>query len=351
MRITFVLPSPVRTPIGGAKVVYAHARGLAARGHEVVVVEPRRQGGGMRDLFRDGAIRLMDRLHRVGEGPYYTAPGVETIRVPDVRAGVVPDADVVIATGCQTAPWVNRLPPEKGRPVYFIQGYETFIRKDASASWHLPMARITCATWLRRAIEAAGEVVLGVVPNAVDPGEFFLEAPSFGRTASVLMHYHRHPVKGPREGAAVLARLAARLPALRVDVFSARPPLHRLPRGVQVHIRPGIPALRALYNRSAVLLHTSRSEGWGLVPMEAAACGCAVAGFGNEGVREYLVDGQSARLVPVGDVEKLADAAAALLTDEHERVRLAEAARRHVVTFSWEESTARFEGLLQQALR
>ena len=37
--------------------------------------------------------------------------------------------------------------------------------------------------------------------------------------------------------------------------------------------RPPVDALRALYNGAAVFLHPSRSEGFPLVPMEAAACG------------------------------------------------------------------------------
>jgi glycosyltransferase involved in cell wall biosynthesis len=198
------------------------------------------------------------------------------------------------------------------------------------------MHKITCARWLAREIEEAGETVLGVVPNAVDPREFFLEAPIETRGPRVVALYHRHPVKGPDVLIAALDRLRAAMPEVRADVIAARPPSHRLPPWVDVHLRLPIASLRALYNRAAVVLHTSRSEGWGLVPMEAAACGCAVAATANEGVREYLADGETMRVD--------------LLWHPDERIRLARAAGEAVARYRWPELTARFEALLQRGV-
>jgi glycosyltransferase involved in cell wall biosynthesis len=347
VRITFVLPAPVRIPMGGAKVVYAHAAGLAARGHEVVVVGPRRAGEGVAARAREAAVRLRDRLHAVADAPYYEAAGVRTLVVPSASARWVPDGDAVIATGAQTTPWVHTLPHTKGVKAYFIQGLETFITAGVRDTWHLQMHRITCAHWLRRAVEASGAPVLGVVPNAIDPAEFFLERPIEGRARRVVALYHRHEVKGPDVLLDVLGRLRAAMPGVEADVFAARPPSHRLPPWVRVHVRPSTAALRAIYNGAAVLLHTSRSEGWPLVPMEAAACGCAVAATANEGIREYFADGETMRAVPPGDAAALAEAAGGLLADLEARTRLAEAARRAVGQLSWETSTARFEALLQ----
>ena len=347
MRITFVLPAPIRIPMGGAKVVYAHAAGLAARGHEVVVLGPRRAGEGVRARAREHAVRLRDRWHGVADAPYYDAPGVTTSVVPGASARWVPDSDAVIATGVQTAPWVHALPPSKGTKAYFVQGLETFADAGARATWQLPMHRITCAKWLRDVVEEAGAPVLGVVPNALDPDEFFLERPVETRPRRVAALYHRHPVKGPDVLIEALGYLKAAVPDVKADVFAARPPSHRLPPWVRFHVRPAAAALRAIYNSAGVLLHTSRSEGWPLVPMEAAACGCAVAATGNEGIREYLTEGVTMRAVPAGDGRALAEAARFLLESDGERVRLAEAARRAVASFTWEASTAHLEALLQ----
>ena len=37
------------------------------------------------------------------------------------------DGDIIIATGWQTASWVNTLPISKGHKIYFIQGMETWL--------------------------------------------------------------------------------------------------------------------------------------------------------------------------------------------------------------------------------
>ena len=346
MRVTFVLPAPVRIPMGGAAVVYRHAAGLAARGHVVRVVAPRRGAGGLSGRLRAAAVRLRDRLHGVADVPFYSARGVETVEVAAVRPSDFPQTESVIATGFQTAPWVAALPTTAGEKAYFLQHDERHLDARAHATWHLPFVRIAVATWIAETVEAAGCPVAGVVPNAVDPADFTLDAPVAGRGPRVVALYHRLPAKGPETLVAALDHLRRLRPDVEADVIAARPPSHRLPKYVRVHIRPDAHALRALYNRAAVVLHTSRLDGWGLVPMEAAACGCAVVATASRGVAEFLRAGVSMREVPVGDALALAAETAALLADEPARVALATAGMADVARFSWDASTAEFERLL-----
>ena len=112
---------------------------------------------------------------------------------------------------------------------------------------------------------------------------------------------------------------------------------------------PETDELVALYNRASVCLHTSRLEGWGLVPMEAAACGCAVVATASRGVSEYLSDGRSMCLVDVGDAHGLAAHAARLLSRPDERIQIAVAGIEDVSRFSWAESTDRLESVLLQS--
>lgn len=53
-------------------------------------------------------------------------------------------------------------------------------------------------------------------------------------------------------------------------------------------------------------------EPWGLVPLEAMACGCPVIATGRGGSGEYLRDGENCLLVPVRDPVALAAAVARL---------------------------------------
>ncbi len=346
MRVTFVLPAPIRIPMGGAAVVYRHAGALAARGHQVTVVSPEQTAPGLRGRALRWAVGVRDAVHGVTREPYYSAPDVRSLIVSHVDAASMPAGDVVVATGVQTSRPVAALPRSAGVPVYFIQGDETFADPSARETWHLPMARVTCAEWLADEVRRAGEEVVAVVPNAINPDEFGVDTPVADRRPHVVALYHRHPVKGPDVLIAALDRIRQSRPDVGASVFAARPPSHRLPDDVEVLVRPTQVALRGLYNRSSVLLHPSRSEGWPLVPMEAAACGCAVIASSNKGILEYLADGVSMAAAPVGDGDALGNAALTVLADDALRQRLAEAGRQAVTRLSWSEAADRLEAAL-----
>jgi glycosyltransferase involved in cell wall biosynthesis len=349
MRVTFVLPAPIRVPVGGASVVYRHAAGLVQRGHEVTVVAPRRTSAGLMGVARSLAIRVRDRVHGVAGASVYTAEGVETVEVDRVDGGTVPHGDAVIATGFQSVGPVLGLPRASGVKVHFVQGDETFIDPDARSAWRLPFHRITCAPWLADAVRAEGGTCLGVVENAADP-EFFACDHEADRERRVLALYHRHPVKGPDVLVRALSRIRDARLGVEADVFCARRPLHRLPSYVRVHVRPAPAALRALYARAGVFLHTSRNEGWGLTAMEAAASGCAVVATRNRGVESVLKCGVSMECVASEDGDALAAVALDILACPDERRRLGREGRARAAEFDWDSLTSRFEELLLRAV-
>lgn len=331
--------------MGGAAVVYRHAEGLAARGHEVTVAAPQ-SAGGVGGLLRRGAVWIRDRLHGVGHDPYHTAPGVRTLEPTSPLELGTQTFDAVIATGHQTAQWVYNLSKREGQGIYFLQHDERHLSASAERTWRLPLTRVAVAEWIAEVVASCGAPVVGVVPNAVDPEHFAVDQPIEEREMRVVALYHRLPVKGPDTLTAALESLREHLPGVSADIISARPPSHRLPSWVELHVRPSRPALREIYNRSAVCLHTSRLEGWGLVPMEAAACGCAVVATASRGVAEFLRAGHSMLEVPVGDADALARETAELLRDTNRRIELAEEGREDVSRFTWDASTARLEAIL-----
>jgi len=76
---------------------------------------------------------------------------------------------------------------------------------------------------------------------------------------------------------------------------------------------------------------SSDFEGFGIVLVEALACGCPVVSTDcPSGPREILEDGKWGRLVPVGDEEALAEAMHEALSEEHDPERL----RRRAMDFS-----------------
>lgn len=69
------------------------------------------------------------------------------------------------------------------------------------------------------------------------------------------------------------------------------------------------------YQATDVFLTLSYPEGFGLPPLEAMACGCAVVGFSGGGGAEHMIDGVSAAVADDGDAEGAADKLERLLND------------------------------------
>lgn len=91
-------------------------------------------------------------------------------------------------------------------------------------------------------------------------------------------------------------------------------------------------------------------EGWGIVFVEAAACGRPVVAGDSGGAREALVDGETGLLVDGTDVGAVADAVASLLADP-ERARAMGAAGRARVerSFTWSRAAAKLAAWLHGA--
>jgi glycosyltransferase involved in cell wall biosynthesis len=89
----------------------------------------------------------------------------------------------------------------------------------------------------------------------------------------------------------------------------------------------------ALLRGAAVVAYPSRYEGFGLVPLEAMAVGTPVVATSTPAVVE-VAEG-AARLVPVGDVDELAAALGAVLTDDEVAAGLVAAGRERVARFPW----------------
>lgn len=64
--------------------------------------------------------------------------------------------------------------------------------------------------------------------------------------------------------------------------------------------------LADLFNQHKYYLTLNPIEGFGLPPLEAMACGCAVIGFDSMGGRDYLENEKNAFVVDYGDFERLA---------------------------------------------
>lgn len=354
-----VLPPYEHAPVGGYRIVYEYAAGLASRGHQVtllhdasaVLVATRGLHGRERIRHLAWSIKRIVRAipGRVRPAPAWQAlpPGVRVVEWPLPLAWMLPSADATVATSWRTAEWVARAPRRAGRLCYFLQHHETWSgsSRRVNRTWAGPWHRIVIAKWLLELATSFGLSAVHV-PNSIDLDVFGVRQPISARPPRVALLLSHHPWKGPNTALAALTLVRQQVPQLQVVAFGTTRPVE-LPAWVDFRLDPPRAELvEDIYNGSAIYLCASTAEGWHLPPAEAMACGCAVVSTDIGGVRDYAEDGVSALLASVGDVDALATAVLRLLCDEELRVGIAEAGRHRIEGFSFEASLAAFEHAL-----
>jgi glycosyltransferase involved in cell wall biosynthesis len=351
MRITFILPGYFPTPIGGYRVIYEHADFLAARGHIVTVAfaRPSVVGAGASLLeqakkrlwaskirFRNKELVSWHRLH----------PSISLALVPEVRDSLVPDGDIVVATGWSTAQPVAALSRTKGLKFYFIQGYETWAgpREEVDATWRLPLRKIVVSKWLQGIGEQMGLNNLRHIPNGIDHRRFQVTTPVDSRSMSILSIFHTSPLKGIPDALAVLKNYHEMHPRVRVSMFGVEARGEDIPDWIQYYQNPSQDGLaRDIYNQHAVYLSASLLEGWALPPAEAMACGCAFVGTDSGGCRDYAIHDDTALLSPASDRDGLLRNLVKVTEDAALRSRIQRRGTENIRQFTWEAAGSAME--------
>lgn len=95
------------------------------------------------------------------------------------------------------------------------------------------------------------------------------------------------------------------------------------------HLNGPVDDVGEVYKDSSIFVLSSRFEGFGLVLVEAMACGLSVVSFDcPAGPDEIITDGYDGLLAPSGDVKFLAQKLMLLMADEKLRTRLSQNARQ-----------------------
>ena len=103
-----------------------------------------------------------------------------------------------------------------------------------------------------------------------------------------------------------------------------------------------------LYNRALCMIYTPIMEPFGLVPIEAMACGKPVVGIREGGVRETVVDHQTGFLVN-RDCSELAEAIQILCTNRARAKQYGEAGRQQAEKYwSWERAIDALERHIEE---
>ncbi|RMF57698.1 MAG: glycosyltransferase family 1 protein [Bacteroidetes bacterium] len=212
-----------------------------------------------------------------------------------------------------------------------------------------------------------------VVHNGTDPDRFAPQDPmplrarlALGDRPTLLTISRLVPRKGLDTVLQALPRVAEAVPQVVYLIGGTGPDRPRLERlahelGVASHVRfcGRIPDddLPTYYSAADVFVMPSRLdpphvEGFGIVFLEANACGTPVVGAHTGGIPDAIVDGETGLLVPPDDPAALARALTGLLLNPPLARRMGLNGRRRVVTaFTWDHAADRLYEAIRQDLR
>ncbi len=108
--------------------------------------------------------------------------------------------------------------------------------------------------------------------------------------------------------------------------------------------------LADFYSAAEAVLVPSRSESFGLVALEAQACGTPVVAADTGGLRYVVRDGVTGFLVSGHDPADYAERILSLLADRVGARRMADAAVAHAMRFSWDATTANILDVYREVL-
>ena len=361
LRITFLLPMSAAKPAGGFKVVYEYANFLAAQGHQVQVIHPNllRIDEPFSALSFKTKLTVLLRYFKEkwtnGYRPdhwFTVSPQVGMAWTKDLSPANIPDADIVVATAWETAEWAVTYPASKGRRFYIIQHLETWSGPEERVfnTWKAPLEKIVIAGWLQRIATGMG-LTTHLIPNGMDFTRFKQTVPSEDRDPhQLLMLYHVVEWKGSADGLAAFEIARQTIPELRLTLFGIDPAPPNLPPGVEYHHQPPQDKLNGFYNRAAIFISPSWTEGWGLPPAEALMCGGAIAVTRGGADEAFAIHEETALVSPIREPAALAANIVRLVRDKELRLRLARRGHDLIQQFTWERSGAALEALMLDAV-
>lgn len=321
---------------GGTYVIVQHAAYLHDKGYDITLA--------VQEPFTEQTLAWHDQASR--------------LRCVPIEAAKSETFDLVIATWWKTALELCHF--NAPRYAYFVQSIESRfypaeevpLRKLVAATYQLPGAYVTEATWIRDHLATGYGHEVALVRNGIRKDVYRTMGPTMAT---------RDPNRQPRvlveghfgvsfKNTALGVRLAREAGAKDIWVLTGTP-VKWVPGVSRVFSRVPMNVTPEIYRSCDILIKLSTVEGMFGPPLEIFHCGGTAIVFDVTGHDEYIVDGQNACVVRRGDMDGVVATLRRLLDDRAELAKLKAGAQKTAKAWaSWDESSAAFRDWVESAL-
>jgi glycosyltransferase involved in cell wall biosynthesis len=351
LRISFIIPF---TGIpGGIAVVLEYYRQLTALGHDVNIYYPllpyKIYHSSCPRWKRFPSIMKKFLSNTIKSKRYLTlfSEKIPIIPVININNFTIPNADAVIATAWPTAYDVACLSPEKGEKFYFVQGYEIWggCTGKVDDSYRLPLNIIAISPWLADLMKSKfNRNDVTEIHNGIRLDKFYPPDTKFYEPASVLIVASGLELKGTHDAIEALIIVKKSYPQLKITMFG-QCDSPTAPFDFEFYRDPPYDRLLSLYQNATIFIFPSHSDGWGLTPIEAMACKCAVVAT-DVGCIPVINNGKNLVLAEIKNPPSIAECVLKLLSDTKLTEEIASQGWASVQGLDWAKQALKLQDLL-----
>lgn len=342
MKITYVLPSVGIA--GGVLTVFETVNRLIQRGHEARI------------------ITLNNTSSKVSWYPYKG----ETFNLQDIYKL---EHDIIVATHYITAFFVANL-DIKAKKYYYIQHKESlFINEEnldnniknkkefvneyrnyIEQSYLLPLKHITTSKWLydmsrKNFKQKPIRIKYGLNHDIFYPDPLF-DKPQDKMRVLIEGTMQTTLWKGLKDAYEAIKKVKN----IEVWTISADELSEENKKLIDKHWKaPSQDEIRHIYSSCDVLIKPSWYEGWGIGPMQAMACGCAIIITDNKGCKEYAKNNFNALIVPPKNPNAITKALEKI-KDHKLRTKLIDNGLETMKKFQWDSEIDKLEKVFKEDL-
>jgi len=352
LKINFIIPGTTKN--GGIKMIFEYSNRLQARGHDILIYMPivayKLNNKGFIGLLKRSktTLGILKRGYRVN---WFNLKSSIKL-VPKISDKYIRNADASIATAWPTAYDVYNLNNNKGLKYYFVQGYEIWCGKKENVenTYMLNLHHIVVSKWLKDLMMYKFKSKnVDIVYNGINFNEFFNDKKNFNNEHKVVtMVYSKLKLKGFSDGLKAFKMIREKIPDIKLILFGMKKGTD-IPDFAEFYLNPRKDELREIYCKSDVFIFPSKGEGWGLTPLEAMACKCAVVATKDGAMNEVGVNGKNALISETDDIEGLASNLYRILTNTDLLEKISINGYNTVLDFSWDKSVEKFENILKNS--